>query len=77
MFALIYIFLSSVSLGLGRRADFFLVKSTSLTILAVFVGVIFSLGSKRLIDKVFKIDQELNSRFPGLLELLRVFTDLF
>ena len=69
VFALIYIFLVFCIFGFGAQSGFlFLVKSTSLTILAVFVGVIFSLGSKRLIDRVFKIDPELNSRFPGLLE---------
>ena len=67
--ALIYIFLVFCVFGFGAQSGFlFLVKSTSLTILVVFVGVLFSLGSKRVIDRVFKIDAELNKRFPGLLE---------
>ena len=64
-----FFFLVFCFFGFGAQSGFlFLVKSTSLTILVVFVGVLFSLGSKRVIDRVFKIDAELNKRFPGLLE---------
>ena len=67
--ALIYIFLVFCIFGSGAQNGFvFLIKSTAITVVAAFIAVLLSLGTKRLIDRIFRIDPELNKRFPGLLQ---------
>tara|TARA_B100001123_G_scaffold260857_1_gene290610 strand:+ start:130 stop:2382 length:2253 start_codon:yes stop_codon:yes gene_type:complete len=67
--ALVYIFLVFCVFSSGAQNGFmFLVKSTGITVFLVIAGGLLSLIIRRSIDRVFRIDPELDERFPGLLK---------
>lgn len=67
LLALIYVLVAFGIFVSGEQDGFiFLVRATAVTLVAFAAAIVLGRGAHRLIERLFRVDDELNARFPGL-----------